>query len=86
MVIHILLVAEIMHIDIKLGICDRTRSLLFLFFMSLSFKNFNVAHYSKSIKGINTKLGILAHHDKMQLLGKGHNSESYISRVMPLFK
>ena len=30
-------------------------------------KNFNVAHYSKSIKDVNTKLGILAHHDKMQL-------------------
>ena len=27
-----------------------------------------VAHYSKSIKGINTKLGILAHHDKLQSL------------------
>ena len=30
-------------------------------------KNLNVAHYSKNIKDINTKLGILAHHDKMQL-------------------
>ena len=36
------------------------------------------------IKGINTKLRILAHHDKMQLQDKGHNSESYIYRVMPL--
>ena len=48
-------------------------------------KNFNVAHYSKSIKGIKIKLGILAHHDKMQLQGKGHNSVSYINGVMPLF-
>ena len=24
-----------------------------------------------------TELGILVHHDKMQLKGKGHNSESY---------
>ena len=50
-----------------------------------SCKNFNVAHYSKSIKGINTKLGILAHHEKMQLQDKGHNSENYILRVMSLF-
>ena len=34
-------------------------------------QNFNVAHYSKSIIGINTKLGILADHDKMQLQDKG---------------
>ena len=33
----------------------------------LSCKNFNVAHYSKSINDINTKLGILAHYEKMQL-------------------
>ena len=36
----------------------------------LSSKNFNVAHYLKSIKGVNTKFGILAHHDKVQLQGK----------------
>ena len=34
---------------------------------SSSCKNFNVAHFSKSIKGINPRLGILAYHDKMQL-------------------
>ena len=28
------------------------------------------------IKGINTKLGILAHHDKIQLHDKGHNSKA----------
>ena len=28
---------------------------------------------------MNTKLGILAHHDKVQLQDKGHNSESYAS-------
>ena len=51
--------------------------------MSLLFcKNFNVAQYSKSIKGINTKLGILGHHDKMQLQDKGHNSGF---GVMPIF-
>ena len=44
-------------------------------------KNFTVAHYSISIKCINTKLGILAHHDKIQLVGKGYNSESYIFSV-----
>ena len=43
------------------------------------------AHYSKSIKGINTKLVILAHHEKVQLQDKGHNSESYSFKVMPLF-
>ena len=36
---------------------------------SSSCKNFYVAHYSKSIEGINTKHGILAHHDRMQLYG-----------------
>ena len=48
-------------------------------------KNFNAASYSRSIKGINIKLGTLAHHDKTQLQDKGHNSESYSFRVMPLF-
>ena len=56
-----------------------TRSLLLLF----SCKNFNVAHYSKSMKGINTKVGILAHHDKVQLQGKGHNSEGCSFGVVP---
>ena len=35
-------------------------------------------------KGINTKFGILAHHDKMQLQEKGNNSESYSFGVMSL--
>ena len=39
--------------------------------MSLSCSDFNVAHYSKTIKSINTKLGILADHDKVQLKDKG---------------
>ena len=39
--------------------------------------------YSKRIKGINTILGILAHHDIMQLQDKGHNCESYIFGVVP---
>ena len=37
----------------------------------------------KTFKGINTKLGILAAVLKLQ--EKGHNSESYIVGVMPLF-
>ena len=57
---------------------------------SSSYKNFNVAHYSKSIKyfntfGINTKLEIHGHHDKMQMQDKRHNSESYSFRVMSPF-
>ena len=48
---------------------------------SSSFVYFSVAHYSKSIKGINIKL---AHEDKMQLQDKGYNSESYRSGVIPL--
>ena len=36
----------------------------------------NVTHYSKSINGIYTKVGILAHHDRVQLQDKGLNSES----------
>ena len=45
-----------------------------------SCKIFKLVHFSKIFKGarINTKLGKLAHHDNMQLQGKGHNSESYI--------
>ena len=50
----------------------------------LSRKNFNVAHYSKGIKGINTNLGTLAYHDKMELQDKGHNSESSSFGVMPI--
>ena len=38
---------------------------------SSSCKNFNVDYCSKIIKGINTKLGILAHYDKVQMQGKG---------------
>ena len=34
---------------------------------------------------MNTKLGILAHHDKVQLQDKGRNSESYIFGVTHLF-
>ena len=49
-------------------------------------KNFNVAHYSKSNKGINSRLGIPAHCDEIQLQDKGHSSESYSFGVMPLFK
>ena len=57
---------------------------LLLLLLAAAYKHFNVAHYSKSIKGIITKLGILAHHDKVQLQGKWHNSENYISGGMPL--
>ena len=46
----------------------------------------NVAHFSKSIKSINTIHGALAHHDKMQLQDKWHNSDSYSFRVTPFFK
>ena len=56
----------------KSSCCDRQIVIVFIFFF-----NFNVAHCSKSIKGINTKLGIHAHHDKGQMQDKGHNSESY---------
>ena len=43
----------------------------------------NVAHYSKSTWGINTKLGIHAHVDKVQLQYKGHNSESCSFALVP---
>ena len=52
---------------------------------SSSCKNFNVTHYSKSIKGINSKLGMPAYHEKVQLYDKGHNSESYILELCPSF-
>ena len=55
-----------------------------LLLLSSSCKNFNIPHYSKSVKGRNTKLGIFVHHVKMYLQDKGHNSESYISAVTPL--
>ena len=51
---------------------------------SSSCKNFNVAHYSKCIKDINTKHGILAHHDKVQFQDKGHNFETYSFGIMSL--
>ena len=67
-------------------IMARSSSLMLLSLFLSSCKNFNIAHYWISIKGINTKLGILAYHDKLQLQDKGHNPESYIIfRVMPLF-
>ena len=53
---------------------------------SSSCKNFKVVCYSKILKGIDTKLGILAHHDRLQLQDKGHNSESYIFGVMSPFQ
>ena len=46
-------------------------------------QNFNIAHYSKSIKGIDTKFGILAHHGKVHLQDKGNNSDSYILELCP---
>ena len=46
--------------------------------------NFNVAHYSKGIKDINTKLGILAHLEKVQLQDKGHNPESYVLSIIEM--
>ena len=49
----------------------------------LSCKPFNVANRCKSVKGINTKLGILAHHDKMQLQDKEHNFESSSLELCP---
>jgi hypothetical protein len=44
----------------------------------------NVAHYSNILKVIDMKLGILANHDKVQLLDKGYNSERNTFGVMPL--
>jgi hypothetical protein len=52
------------------------------FFTSLLCKNFNVAHNSSISKGISMELTF---HDKVQLLDNGHNSESFIYEVMPLF-
>ena len=49
-----------------------------------SCKNFYVAHYSKSTKCINTKLGIVAHHGKIQLQDKGYNSKSCRFGIMLL--
>jgi hypothetical protein len=40
---------------------------------------------SNILKVTYTKLGILAYHDKVQVLVKGHNSELKIVEVMPLF-
>ena len=46
-------------------------------------KNFSEADYSKTIKGINTKLGILAHHDKMQLQDKGIKLKAIVLESCP---
>ena len=64
-------VARLFQRNSRAIVFGRSSSLLL---SSLSCKNFTLAHYSKNIKGINTKLGILAHHDKAQLQDKGHNS------------
>ena len=63
----------------------KSRAIVITRSLSLLFENFNVAHYSKSIKVIIIKLGILTHDDKVQLQDKEHNSESYIFGVMSLF-
>ena len=63
-------------------VITRSSSLLSLslsllsFSLSSSCKKFNVTHYSKSMQGIDTKLGILAHHDNVHLQDKRHNFES----------
>ena len=62
----------------------KSRSIVIAISSSLSSKNFDVAQYSKSIKDINTKLGMLAYPDKNHLQNKWHNSESYSFGVMPL--
>ena len=41
--------------------------------------------FLKSIKGINTKLGVLAYHDKVQLQDMDHNFENCSFGVIPLF-
>ena len=50
---------------------------------SLWCKIFNVAHYSKSIKCINTKLRILVHDNKMQLQDKGNNYKNIVLELCP---
>ena len=50
----------------------------------LDFDNVDIAHYSKCVKDINAKFGILAHHDKVQLQDKRHNSERYVFGAMTL--
>ena len=49
----------------KFSYCDR--KIVIVVTVIVVVQNFDVTHYSKSIKGINTKLGILAQHDKIQL-------------------
>ena len=65
-------------------VISRSPSLLSTSLLSSLCKNFSVAQYLKGIKGINTKLEIHAHNDKMLLQDKGHNSESNSFGIMPL--
>jgi hypothetical protein len=44
-----------------------------------SSQKINVAHYLNILKVISMELGILAYHDKVQLLDEGHNSKSNAS-------
>ena len=46
-----------------------------LFNLDLFVKIIFFSYYSKSIKGINMKLGTFAYYDKTYLLDKGYNSE-----------
>ena len=52
--------------------------------LSSSYKNFNVVHHSKGVKGINIKLGIFAQHGKVQFKTRGITG-NYSFGVMPPF-
>ena len=46
----------------------------------------NVSHYSKSAEGINTKLGILAHHDKVDSCRtRGITLKAVVLELCPFF-
>jgi hypothetical protein len=59
----------------KLSYFDRCSSVVFVIVIIMQKRRNakNVTHYSNISKIINMKLVILAYHDKMQLLEKGHN-------------
>ena len=73
---HILILARLFRRKSRAIVIARSLS---------SCKNFNIAHNAECIKGIIIKLGIRAHHNRMQLHDKGLNSESYSFGVMPPF-
>ena len=68
---------------LSLSVSKKSRANMIARSLSSSCKIFNVVHYSKGIKIIYLKVGILAHDGNVQLPDEGHNCKSYSFGVIP---